>query len=245
MYAHAYSEDLAYVHDAGFTAFVRGAAPGILRLFRQQGIRGGFVVEVGCGTGVLAARLVEAGYRVLGIDVSPSMLRIARVRAPGAAFRAGSFHSARLPACDAVLSVGECVNYGFDASPSVARLKGFFRRAHRALRPGGVLVFDFLEPLDGGSRAGGTHRVGKDWAVLVERTEDRRRHTLVRRITTFRCVGSRYRRTNETHLLRLLPRRQVVTALRQAGFSVRVRRGYGAMRLEPGHLVVVGRRAEG
>ena len=82
MCAHGYSEDLAYVHDAGFTAFVRGSAPGILRLLRQRGIRDGFVVDVGCGTGVLAARLVEAGYRVLGIDLSPSMLRIARPRVP-------------------------------------------------------------------------------------------------------------------------------------------------------------------
>lgn len=47
----AYQEDLAYVHDVGFTTFVRGAAPGILEILRRQGIRGGLVIDLGCGIG--------------------------------------------------------------------------------------------------------------------------------------------------------------------------------------------------
>ena len=45
----AYARDLAYIHDTGFTAFVRKAAPGLLRLLRRYGIHSGLVVDAGCG----------------------------------------------------------------------------------------------------------------------------------------------------------------------------------------------------
>ncbi len=49
--------------------------------------RGDEVLEIGCGTGTLAALLVERGVRVLAIDISEPMLRVARAAAPGADFR--------------------------------------------------------------------------------------------------------------------------------------------------------------
>ncbi len=69
------------------------------------------VLEVGCGTGDLLADLRTAGYRAVGLDLSPAMLRVARRKAaragtpPGGLVRA---HSAALPfpaaAFDAVVS---------------------------------------------------------------------------------------------------------------------------------------------
>lgn len=40
----------------------------------------GAVLEIGCGTGRVMIPLVKAGYRVIGVDESPEMLRIARAR---------------------------------------------------------------------------------------------------------------------------------------------------------------------
>jgi ubiquinone/menaquinone biosynthesis C-methylase UbiE len=40
------------------------------------------VLDVGCGTGVLAARLAGLGYRVTGLDPSDGMLELLRERAP-------------------------------------------------------------------------------------------------------------------------------------------------------------------
>jgi SAM-dependent methyltransferase len=50
----------------------------------------GQVLDVGCGTGALAARLVERGYEVVGIDSSEGMLAVLRARAPGVRAVAGS-----------------------------------------------------------------------------------------------------------------------------------------------------------
>lgn len=46
-------------------------------------LRGRRVLDVGCGTGQLAAALVErAGAKVWGVDASPEMLAVARARVP-------------------------------------------------------------------------------------------------------------------------------------------------------------------
>src|ERR1039458_9908001 len=86
----AYDRDLAYIHDTGFTGFARKAAPGLLRLLRQNCVLGGRVVDAGCGSGVWARELSERGYDVLGIDISAHMIRLARRQAPAAKFQVGS-----------------------------------------------------------------------------------------------------------------------------------------------------------
>ncbi|MCC8247604.1 methyltransferase domain-containing protein [Saccharothrix luteola] len=47
------------------------------------------VVDLGCGTGSLAALLAEAGHHVAGLDLSERMLAPARAKAPGIDFRQG------------------------------------------------------------------------------------------------------------------------------------------------------------
>src|SRR5436305_1060377 len=102
----AYAPDLAYIHDTGFTRFIRTATPGLLRILRRNGIRGGLVVDAGCGSGIWARELADRGYEVLGIDISAAMIRLARRHAPAARFQVGSFLSVPLPPCDAVTSLG-------------------------------------------------------------------------------------------------------------------------------------------
>lgn len=63
-----YKEDLTYtyIHGAGYTDFVRKAAPALLGFIRRSGFRRGLVVDLGCGSGDLARELIGAGYDVLG-----------------------------------------------------------------------------------------------------------------------------------------------------------------------------------
>jgi ubiquinone/menaquinone biosynthesis C-methylase UbiE len=58
-------------------------------LVREGDLRGRRVLEVGCGTGRLAAALAERAYaKVWAVDASPEMLAVARERAPkGVAFK--------------------------------------------------------------------------------------------------------------------------------------------------------------
>ena len=229
-----YREDLAYIHDAGFRGYAVAAAPGLARILNRNGITQGLVVDLGCGSGRWARELDRRGYDVLGIDRSPAMLRLARKLAPGARFRVGSLWSVRLPPCHAVTSVGECLNYCFDAPGSQRALLSLFRRIHRALEPGGILLCDFAGP---DRRPRGKIRqhisTGRDWAVVANTTAQGP-HRLLRHIVTFRRVGQKLRRRAEVHRLRLFVPRRVRDDLRRCGFRVRALKGWGRLRFPAG-----------
>lgn len=236
-----YGEDLAYVHDVGFGGYALGAAPGILNILARGGIREGLVVDLGCGSGLWAKELADAGYDVLGIDVSEAMVRISRGRVPEAGFRVASLFEVDIPSCNAVTAIGEVLNYLFDPATGGDRaLVRLFDRIHDALTPGGVFVFDVAEPGQV-TRATPTRTFseGEDWVVLVEKEEDREHETLTRRIVTFRKAGECYRRTDEVHRLQLYGAADIADRLRRAGFRVLVARGYGRYRLPKAHAAFV------
>ncbi len=85
-----YKEDLAFIHDVGHGDFALKSAPGILEILAQSKIREGLIVDLGCGSGLWAQELAKANYSALGIDISESMIGIARTRVPDAEFRIGS-----------------------------------------------------------------------------------------------------------------------------------------------------------
>jgi SAM-dependent methyltransferase len=238
-----YGEDLAYIHDVGHAEFALGAAPGIMEVLDRDGIHEGLVVDLGCGSGLWARELVDAGYRVLGIDISEAMIELSRNRVPEAEFRVGSLFEVEIPRCQAVTAVSEVLNYLFDAENEERGLGRLVRRVHDALVPGGVFVFDVLGPgqVPPGTRARG-FRVGEDWAVLAEREEDVERGTMERRIVSFRKAGELYRRDDEVHRVRLYDPSRLSAELEQAGFRVRTVRSYGAHPLSEGHIAFVARK---
>jgi SAM-dependent methyltransferase len=230
-----YGQDLAYIHDVGFGHFARGAAPFLLRLLRQEGKTDSLVVDLGCGSGTLAKELCDAGYRVLGFDLSPAMIDIARERVPTAEFRVRSFLSAKLPRCAAVTAIGEILNYLFDQRNTERALGQFFCRVHDALDVDGVLIFDVATPgRVTGDGAQKNYREKGDWAVLVEAEEDKPRRRLTRKITSFRRIGDLYRRDHEVHRLQLFDPPKLARQLRAAGFRVRTLSRYGKLEFPPG-----------
>lgn len=238
-----YGDDLAHVHDVGFSDFAASAAPGLLAIFEERRILDGLVVDLGCGTGHLAREFVQAGYTVDGIDISSSMVAIAKRRVPGARFHVAPLHRARLPECAAVTSIGECVSYRLPNRPHLNGVRAIFKRVYDALAPGGVFIFDILEPgslgLEGRRR---TFSEGEAWAVLVDAREDPERKTLTRRITSFRKVRGGFRRSRERHVLQLLDATLLAQELRQLRFRVTLVRGYGTLRFGPAHVGFIARK---
>ena len=190
-----------------------------------------------------ARELLDAGYRVFGIDISEAMVELARRRAPEAEFRVGSLFEVEFPRCVAVTAISEVLNYLFDAENEDRGLSRLFRRVHDALVPGGVFVFDVLGPgqVPPGEKTRG-FRVGEDWAVHSELEEDARRGTMERRIVSFRKVGENYRRDEEVHRVRLYEPSGLSAELGRAGFLVRTMRSYGDLPLSEGHAAFVARK---
>lgn len=237
----AYQNDLAYIHDTGFSGFARSSAPGLLSLIRQNGISEGVVVDLGCGSGIWARALADPGYDVVGVDISPAMIQLARQRVPEATFYVQTFMEFQMPACRAVTALGEVFNYLFDATNSSRSLQRVFKRVFDALTPKGLLVFDVAEP---GRCKGITQKFmeGEDWACLVEIRQDLARHQVTRRIVSFRKVGDTYRRQEETHTQQLYPGTKIAEMLRKIGFRVRLVRSYGGFPLAERVVGVVARK---
>ncbi len=238
-----YREDLAYNHDVGFGDYALESTPGILEILARSQIGEGLVVDLGCGDGLWARELTKARYRVLGIDISESMIAIARRRVPEAEFRVGSVFDADVPLCGAVTAIGEVLNYLFDPANDPQRLLDLFYRTYDALAPGGVLVFDVAEPgqVPRGTKTRGFSE-GEDWVVLVEKEESRERRTLTRRISSFRKVGEIYRRDDQVHHLQLYGSSEIAEELGGVGFQIRTMRSYGRYPLLKAHAAFVARK---
>lgn len=237
-----YREDLAYTHARGYTHLAVQAADRLIDELGKAKNTNGVIVELGCGPGATAARLLTAKYHVVGIDISPDMLALAREHAPRGEFIEASWTDWEIPPCDAVLAVNEVLNYAPDSSVTLKSLERVFARVFKALWPGGVFLFDIAGP--GRVEGGGpqtTTVVGDDWATIVTATEDKK-GILNRHITNLRKVDGAIRVTEEDHRQRLIPSAKVQELLRKAGFRVRVSQGYDGERAAPGHSVFIARR---
>lgn len=233
---------LARIHHEGFGFHADACAPGILALLEPVKERGGLVVEVGCGTGLLTSHLVSAGHRVIATDASSAMLDIARSYVPGALdHRLVALPDDSLGEADAVVSTGHALSY----LPSREPLEEALVSCARALRPGGVLALDLedLTTRDAQIARPPSGWMGDDWALVIERVSDGPDH-FARVLTSFvREDDGRYRREQERHDNVLIDVHAVVPPLLQAeGLEVEIRTSFGTETTMEGLLVVAARR---
>lgn len=103
--------------------------------------RPGTLLDVGCGTGYVASRLVQRfDAAAIGLDLAPGMLEVARRRHAGLPIRWIAGSAERLPLAGRSLDL---------VASSLAlqwcdSLHGFLRQAARVLRPHGWLAFTTL-----------------------------------------------------------------------------------------------------
>jgi SAM-dependent methyltransferase len=100
---------------------------------------GGQVADLGCGPGRTTAYLASLGLEVFGLDLSGSMLAIARRENPGLRFQQGSMLELDIP--DGTLA--GAVSWYSSIHTPVDRLPSLFAEFHRVLAPGGHLLIAF------------------------------------------------------------------------------------------------------
>jgi SAM-dependent methyltransferase len=235
-----YRHDLALVHARGFGQHADRCAPGILDLLAP--VRGGLVLELGCGAGALTRHLLAAGHRVIATDASAAMVGLARATL-GAAVDARKLvlPDDPLPAADAIVSVGHVISYLPDATAIDRALVAMAG----SLRPGGVLAIDVCDLEFGRVRAGedDAGRAGPDWAVITQFSTpapDR----FVRDITTFVPDGDgAWRRGGERHENVLVDTSLIPALLASHGVAATVGTAFGTAELPPGMRAVTGVRS--
>jgi SAM-dependent methyltransferase len=113
-------------------------------LLRQLPLNCQDALEIGCGKGAFSRRLAETSQRVLALDLSPEMIRIARKL---------SVDLANIDFQIADVMSYDLVSEGFDCIATIATLhhlplRQALLKMKAALRPGGVLlILDLFEPI--------------------------------------------------------------------------------------------------
>lgn len=209
------------MRDVPYAAWTRY----LLGLLELGGVTpGDTLLDCASGTGEFALRFSKAGFCVTGSDRSEEMLDRAQEKARKAGqkipfvqqdLRALSLHkpvSAINCACDGV-------NYLLDEQ----EVNAFFRGANRALKPGGLLLFDVssaykLEHILGERTYG---EDTKDCTYLWRNCYDPDARLLEMRLAFFLPKGNgSYERFDERHLQRAHRTEELTDALGQNGFSV-------------------------
>ena len=232
-----YGRDLAHAHDTGFGFIARAGAAALIDRLRADGADRGLVVDLGCGSGIAARILIDAGYEVHGVDQSADLIAIARERAPEATFEVASIHDADLPAgAVAVVAMGEILNFAGIGD-------ALFARVRATLRPGGLFAFDIATPGRESTTPRRAWHEGDGWVVCLEAQGDSEAMRLTRRIATFRRDGDIWARSDETHELELYDPGDLVVQLTRAGLTEAcvVEEGYGPAVDIPGLVVLAAR----
>jgi ubiquinone/menaquinone biosynthesis C-methylase UbiE len=139
-------KDRAKAYEAAVGGDFNEAGRLQLSLLHTYGFQdAGHVVDVGCGAGRLAAQLaVMPAVSCLCLDVVPELLDHARQVANRPDWRFEIVNRTHIPAGDATADF--CIFFSvFTHLPEPVCLD-YLREARRVLKPGGRVVFSFLDP---------------------------------------------------------------------------------------------------
>jgi SAM-dependent methyltransferase len=227
-------DSYAPIYDAmGQGAFAESLTAHLLRSLPAPPRR---ALDLACGTGAASLALATAGARVVGVDRSRAMLRIARARARDRGLsvrwvaadirRLGQAPAARdalRPASfDLITCLYDSLNYLTGPDDLAAACAG----VARLLRPGGRFVFDLNTAHEFASWDDTDQVVfdTPDLLVYNRLSYDAERRIARGRIVWFVREIERWWRDEETHAERAWGDDEVVAALGAAGLRVTARR---------------------
>lgn len=189
-----------------------------------NGISGKKILDIGCGTGLLSAKLAKLGGNVTGIDISPDMLEVAKERAnslnlPISLHEQSMQQLSGFNSFDIAVIPIDSLNYVIQQD----EVKQTFRNVHEALAAGGLLLFDvhstfktdviFMESpfvFDDG-------RIAYIWQT----EQGEAPHSVYSELSFFvNLENDLYKRFDEVHIQRTFPVQQYVDMLIEAGFKI-------------------------
>ena len=192
-------------------------------LLEEQGISDGLMLELGCGTGSLTEILADAGYDMIGVDLSADMLDIAMEKREQSGnnilYLLQDMREFELfGTVRAVVSICDSMNYLM----SEEDMKTVFSLVNNYLDPGGIFIFDLntvykYRELLGETTISENRPEGSFiWDNYYDEEEQINEYDLTLFI---REEGDLYRKYEETHFQRAYKLETVKRLLKAAGME--------------------------
>lgn len=186
-------------------------------------MRSGSVLDLACGTGVLAELMAELGYDVTASDLSADMLTVAQKRFKEAGqdipvLQLSMDNLEGLEGFDAVTIAIDSLNYLAEEE----QVMKTFKEVYAALKPGGYFFFDVhsVFKVDVIFMQSPFVYDGEDLAYIWHTEPGSNPHSVIHDLTFFMREGWMFERFEETHEQRTHPIETYKNWLGQAGFSV-------------------------
>ena len=180
------------------------------------------VLDLACGTGTMTCLLAEAGYEMIGVDISEDMLSEAagKTVSPGKIppiYLQQSMEELDLyGTVEAAVCCLDSINYLTDARA----LKRALQRLHLFVAPGGVFLFDVNTPCKLRSLDGQVFLDEREDLYCVWRAEfDRRSRICTYGMDIFERQGALWRRSLEEHYEKAWEVEELKRFLTEAGFG--------------------------
>ena len=196
-------------------------------LFKKGGKRVRFILDSGCGTGVLLSELSKRQYHITGFDQSLEMVKIAKRRRNQKICCANLIQLPFSKGFDAVLCLFDTVHY-----LKCDQIESFFLETSRVLSSGGLFIFDVVTE----------QHVLEYWADYTDIIKEKN-WELVRRSWYDRGKKIQYtefeiffvtkkKRVKEKHVQQIYPLKVMQKIIAQTGFqTIGV---FSEMTLDPG-----------
>lgn len=133
---------LSQVYDLDWGRFAEQYLVLIDRILDDCGIKQARILDLACGTGILAIALGRQGHIVRGIDISPDMIAVAKSKAagmPNVSFEVGDMTTFAVRGkFDLITCTFDSLNYVLNFDD----VQAMFTRVAASLKQSGLFVFD-------------------------------------------------------------------------------------------------------
>lgn len=191
----------------------------MLRIYGKQTKRElNDVLELACGTGSIALKFVQLGFRVKACDRSVEMLKIAEKKiASDCLYQATLTDKVAEESFDLIVCTFDSVNY-LTTAPEILTM---LQAVHAGLRKDGLFIFDIsslknsLDNFDGYMNIEDT----KDSFLVHQSDYDGEAHLQKTRLTIFQRFDNHYIRLDETHVQKVWKVAELMDVIHKSGLD--------------------------
>ena len=216
--------DFAYIYDKLIDQDYEKWADYIEEIFKTNDKKPSLVLDLGCGTGNITNILAKRGYDMIGIDISPDMLNVARDKAADGGqdvlYLCQDIREFELyGTVDAIICTLDVLNYITEPED----LKHVFSLVKNYLNPDGIFIFDINTEYKLKNVLGNNTFIYEENGIFYTWENEYDKNISTQYLTFFaENEDGLYERFDETHVQRAYKTDEIKKMLLENGLSFEV-----------------------